>query len=191
MNEEITREAIKAFEVVKKDGVILYPTDTIWGIGCDATNVKAISKVYRIKQRHESKALIILLNSVESLEKYVSKVPLIALDLIEKIEKPLTVIYPRAKNLPQSLLSEDGSIAIRITKNVFCSKLIQLLDAPLVSTSANLSGEVSPIMFNQVSQHIQDKVDYIVNLSKNEIKETKASTIIRFINDFEFEVVRE
>ncbi len=191
MNEETTKEVIKAFEVIKKDGVLLYPTDTIWGIGCDATNVKAISKVFRIKQRHESKALIILLNSVESLEKYVSKVPLIALDLIEKIEKPLTVIYPRAKNLPQSLLSEDGSIAIRITKNEFCSKLIQLMGTPLVSTSANISGEVSPIMFNQVSQHILDKVDYIVNLSKNEIKETKASTIIRFINDFEFEVVRE
>ncbi len=191
MNEKITNEAIKAFEALKKGGVILYPTDTIWGIGCDATNVNAISKVYRIKQRHESKALIILLNSIDSLEKYVNKVPLIALDLIEKIDKPLTVIYPRAKNLPQNLLSADGSIAIRITKNEFCTKLIHLMDAPLVSTSANISSEVSPIMFKQVSSQIQSKVDYIVNLSKNEIKETKASTIIRFINDFEFEVVRE
>lgn len=191
MNEELTKEVIKAFEVIKKDGVLLYPTDTIWGIGCDATNVKAISKVYRIKQRLESKALIILLNSVESLEKYVNKVPLIALDLIEKIDKPLTVIYPRAKNLPQNLLSEDGSIAIRITKNEFCSKLIQLMETPLVSTSANISGETSPILFNQISSHIISKVDYVVNYSRTEISETKASTIIRFINDFEFEVVRE
>lgn len=191
MNEELTKEVIKAFEVIKRDGVLLYPTDTIWGIGCDATNVKAISKVYRIKQRLESKALIILLNSVESLEKYVNKVPLIALDLIEKIDKPLTVIYPRAKNLPQNLLSEDGSIAIRITKNEFCSKLIQLMETPLVSTSANISGETSPILFNQISSHIISKVDYVVNYSRTEISETKASTIIRFINDFEFEVVRE
>lgn len=191
MNEEITNEAIKAFEAAKKGGVILYPTDTIWGIGCDATNEKAINKIYQIKQRPESKALIILLNNKESLEKYVTKVPLIAWDLIDKIDKPLTIVYPKAKNLPLNLCSNDGSIAIRLTKNEFCSKLIQLLDGPLVSTSANTSGELPPLIFKQVSNYIKNKVDYIVNVSQNEIKEMKASTIIRFINDFEFEVVRE
>ena len=191
MTPDITNEAIRAFEVLKKGGTILYPTDTIWGIGCDATNEKAVNKIYQIKQRPESKSLIILLNNKESLEKYMEKVPLIAFDLIEQIEKPLTIIYPKAKNLPTNLFTKDGSIAIRITKNDFCSKLIQLLDSPLVSTSANTSGELPPLIFKQVSNYIKSKVDYTVNLSQSEIKEMKASTIIRFINDFEFEVVRE
>jgi L-threonylcarbamoyladenylate synthase len=191
MTPDITNEAIRAFEVLKKGGTILYPTDTIWGIGCDAKNQKAVNKIYQIKQRPESKSLIILLNNKESLEKYMEKVPLIAFDLIEQIEKPLTIIYPKAKNLPSNLCTKDGCIAIRITKNEFCSKLIQLLDSPLVSTSANTSGELPPLIFKQVSNYIKSKVDYTVNLSQNEIKEMKASTIIRFINDFEFEVVRE
>lgn len=191
MTPDITNEAIRAFEVLKKGGTILYPTDTIWGIGCDAKNEKAVNKIYQIKQRPESKSLIILLNNKESLEKYMEKVPLIAFDLIEQIEKPLTIIYPKAKNLPTNLFTKDGSIAIRITKNEFCSKLIHLLDSPLVSTSANTSGELPPLIFKQVSNYIKNKVDYTVNLSQNEIKEMKASTIIRFINDFEFEVVRE
>jgi L-threonylcarbamoyladenylate synthase len=191
MSPNITNEAIKAYEVLKKGGTILYPTDTIWGIGCDAKNEKAVNKIYQIKQRPESKSLIILLNNKESLEKYVEKVPLIALDLMDQIEKPLTIIYPKAKNIPTKLLTDDGGIAIRITKNEFCAKLIQLLDSPLVSTSANTSGEMPPLIFKQVSNYIRNKVDYTVNLYQNEIKEMKASTIIRFINDFEFEVIRE
>ncbi len=191
MIHELTDEAIKAFEALKKGGIILYPTDTIWGLGCDAKNEKAINKIYQIKQRPESKSLIILLDKKESLSKYVEKVPLIALDLMDQIEKPLTIIYPKAKNLPSSLLSKEGSIAIRITRNEFCSKLIQLLDSPLVSTSANTSGDLPPLIYKQVSNFIKSKVDYTVNLYQNEIKEMKASTIIRFINDFEFEVVRE
>lgn len=191
MNEEITNEAIKAFEVLKKGGVILYPTDTIWGIGCDASNEKAINKVFRIKQRVESKALIILLSEKEAIGKYVTKVPLIAFDLMDSIDKPLTIIYPKAKNLPSCLLSSDGSIAIRVTKNEFCSKLIHLLDAPIVSTSANISGELPPLIFKQVCSYIKNKVDYVVKVSQNEINEMKSSTIIRFINDFEFEIIRD
>lgn len=190
MTSSITNEAIRAFEALKKGGTILYPTDTIWGIGCDAKNEKAINKIYQIKQRPESKSLIILLSDKESLSKYVEKVPLIALDLMDQIDKPLTIIYPKAKNLPSSILT-DGSIAIRITKNEFCSKLIQLLESPLVSTSANTSGDLPPLIFKQVSNYIKNKVDYTVNLYQNEIKEVKASTIIRFINDFEFEVIRD
>ncbi|MGI6320908.1 MAG: L-threonylcarbamoyladenylate synthase [Bacteroidales bacterium] len=190
MNQKITEEAIKAFEVIKKGGVILYPSDTIWGIGCDALQEKAVNKVYSIKERHSSKALIVLLSQRNELEKYVSNVPLIALELMDKINKPLTIIYPNAKNLPSNLIAEDGSIAIRISKCGFCQTLIKLMDRPLVSSSANISDEPTPLYFKQITSNIISSVDHIVNLQRHEVIEANPSTIIRFKNDFDFEIVR-
>ncbi|HPB57299.1 MAG TPA: L-threonylcarbamoyladenylate synthase, partial [Bacteroidales bacterium] len=155
MDAEIT----KCAELLKEGKVILYPTDTIWGLGCDATNSKAVDKIYKIKERQEIKSLIILIDSESRLPLYVEDIPLIAWDLITHTYRPTTFVYPKAKNLPSRLIPMDQSIAIRIVKNKFCQKLIQLLDKPIISTSANLSGEPSPDRFAEVE---------IIGLSKTD-----------------------
>ncbi len=149
---------LKAIEVLQKGGIILYPTDTIWGIGCDATNATAIEKVYRIKKRSESKSLIILVESIDQIYKYVDEMPQAALRLIKDTKKPLTIIYDNAKNLPLSLIAVDGSVAIRIVQEEFCKELILQFKKPLVSTSANISGEPSPASFKDISGEIKNEV---------------------------------
>ena len=183
-------EVINTYNVLKKGGVILYPTDTIWGIGCDATNEASVAKIYAIKKRVESRSMIVLLDVPEKISLYVEKVPDFAYDLIEKYERPLTIIYPKAKNLPRNVVAHDGSIAIRIVRNEFCQKVISMINHPLISTSANISGFGSPLSFASISQEIKNAVDYVVPLYQDTISEMKASTIIRFINDFEYEIVR-
>jgi len=145
----IELEIEQCLKVLRNGGTILYPTDTIWGIGCDATNSKAVNKIYRLKKRVESKSLIILLDTPEKIKNYVTQVPEIALDLLENIDRPLTIIYPGAKNLAKNVIAEDNSIAIRIVKNEFCRKLIHEFDKPIVSSSANISGEPSPLVFKK------------------------------------------
>lgn len=190
MSEMMHEEVMKACEALKKGGVILYPTDTVWGLGCDATRVKAVERIYRMKKRPESKSLIILLDQLEKLYQFVEDVPATAIDLINSVETPLTIIYPNARNLARNLIAADGTVAIRIVRDEFCSRLIGLLNRPLVSTSANLSGESNPLIFTQISKDILDQVDYAVNLNRTRIRQVKPSTIIRLRENGEFEMIR-
>ncbi len=190
MPESMKEELLKAYEILKQGGIILYPTDTIWGIGCDATNAKAIERIYKIKKRSVNKNMIILLDFPEKLYQYVSKIPETAFDFINNIKTPLTIVYRGAKNLPKILIAKDGSIAIRIVREEFCQKLIGLLNKPLISTSANISGEANPLIFSKVNLDIIKKVDYVVTLNKNSIKQLKSSTIIQFNTNGEYEIIR-
>jgi L-threonylcarbamoyladenylate synthase len=183
-------EIAKAFKVIQGGGIILYPTDTIWGIGCDATNTEAIKKIYRLKHRDESKSMIILLDSDNKLESYIREIPAIAYDLIEFAENPLTLIMPGAKNVSPELIAADGSLGIRIVKHDFCQQLIQRMRKPLVSTSANISGKPSPHYFAQIDQEIIDGVDYVVDLEQHSTEIKKPSTIMRLQPDGQFEFIR-
>src|ERR1700759_5840993 len=157
-------EVAKALKVIQDGDIILYPTDTIWGIGCDAKNTEAVKKIYALKQRDEAKSMIILLDSVAKLASYVTEVPDVAYDLIEYNENPLTLVMPGARNISPAIINTDGSIGIRIVKNHFCEQLIQRLKTPLVSTSANISGSPSPAYFSQVDEAIINGVDYVVDI---------------------------
>lgn len=190
MSANLTEEVLNAFEIIKKGGVILYPTDTVWGLGCDATNTKAVEKIFKIKKRAETKSLIILLDQFEKLYQYVKEVPQIALDLHTSITTPLTIVYPNAKNISKKLIPEDGSIAIRIVRDEFCQKLISLMNKPLVSSSANISGDPTPLMFFKISDEIIKQVDYVVNINQTRINQIKASTIIKFNEKGEYEIIR-
>ena len=152
----MTEDIKKACEVMAAGGIILYPTDTIWGIGCDATNEKAVQRVYELKRRTDNKAMLVLMDSEAKLDRYVSDVPDIAWDLISVSDKPLTIIYSSAKNLATNLLGADGSVGIRITNEEFSKKLCERFRKPLVSTSANVSGEPSPANFSEVSEVIKE-----------------------------------
>jgi L-threonylcarbamoyladenylate synthase len=187
----ISEEVIKTNEYLKKGAVILYPTDTIWGLGCDATNMAAIDRIFAIKRRRSSKSLLILLDEVEKLSLYLKHIPVIAWDLIAQANRPTTFIYKDVKNLPKNLIAQDGTIAIRIVRNEFCKRLISLFGKPIVSTSANVSGQPAPVLFNAISQEIKNQVDYIVDASVSPVEDVKPSTMIRFIDDYTFEVIRE
>jgi len=184
-------EVMRTYEVLKKGGVIVYPTDTVWGIGCDATNHKAVNRIYKIKKRSGGKTMIILLDQMEKLERYVDKVPDFAWDLISNWNNPLTVVYPGAKNVAKNLIAPDGSVGIRIVKDEFCLKLTSMLNAPLVSTSANISGEGVSLVFRDIPESILKEVDYVVNLHRERIIQAKPSTIIKFDDKGEFSVVRD
>src|ERR1700755_1743215 len=166
----LREEIAKALKVVQDGGIILYPTDTIWGIGCDATNTEAINRIFALKQRDEAKSMIILLDTENKLESYVQEVPSIAYDLIEFAENPLTLVMPGAKNISPALFAADGSIGVRVVKHDFCEQLIQRMRKPLVSTSANISGKPSPLYFSQVDQQIIDGVDHIVDIDQHSME---------------------
>jgi L-threonylcarbamoyladenylate synthase len=184
-------EILKCKELLLQGKILLYPTDTVWGIGCDATNEEAIKRIYAMKQRQESKSMIILLDTPERLPLYVEKIPLIAWDLITHTYRPTTYIYPSAQNLPKSLIHVDGTIAIRITNNLFCKKLIKALERPLVSTSANIAGEVTPVTFSGIAQNIINQVDYVVPQEYADSIEYKPSRLVKFIDDYNFTIIRE
>jgi L-threonylcarbamoyladenylate synthase len=186
------REEInKALEVLKNGGLILYPTDTVWGIGCDATNKDAVAKVFALKKREEFKSLIILLDTDAKLPSYVKEIPDVAYDLIEYTEKPLTIIYSGAKNLAENAINADGNIGIRITKHPFCKELVQRFRKPIISTSANLSGEPTPNNFSQIPQIIKDGVDYIVQLEQDNHQAKKPSTIMKLEANGAFAFIRK
>lgn len=187
----LREEVNKAFEVLKAGGLILYPTDTIWGIGCDATNEEAVEKVIKLKGRPEDKSLIILLDTVNKLQGYVKEVPEIAYDLIEFSENPLTIIYSGAKNLAANAVAADGSIGIRIVKHDFCEQLLQRFRKPIISTSANLSGEPSPAGFDSISTKIIDGVDYVVNWQHQVVSDKKPSTIMKLEAGGKFAFIRK
>ena len=181
----------QALEVLKNGGIILYPTDTIWGIGCDATNEKAVEKIYKIKKREDSKSMLVLMENPALLERYVDDVPEIAWDLVEVATTPLTVIYPNAKNLAKNLVADDGSIGIRFTKEAFTSLLLQRFRKPIVSTSANTSGEKSPIFFDEISEDIKNQVDYIVGYRQNDITPAQPSSIIKLGAGGRIDIIRK
>lgn len=169
----------KALEVLKAGGVILYPTDTIWGIGCDATNEKAVERIYQIKKHEDRKSMLVLMENPALLERYIAEVPEIAWDLVEVATTPLTVIYPGAKNLAKNLVDQDGSIGIRFTKEVFTTQLLQRFRKPLVITSANIHGDKSPEVFAEIPEIIKKQVDYIVEHRQNDMAPVQSSSIIK------------
>lgn len=179
-----------AVEVMRNGGVILYPTDTVWGIGCDATNEKAVAKVYEIKRRNDSKALICLVDSDVRLQKYVRNVPNVAWDIMELTTKPTTVIFDQAVNLAPNLIAEDGSIAMRITKEPFSKMLCYRFQKPIVSTSANISGEPAAQNYCDLSQELIDAVDYVCWSRRQEHKPHTPSSIIKLTNDGVVSIIR-
>lgn len=177
-------------ELLKSGGSILYPTDTIWGIGCDATNIEAIKKIFEIKKREPSKSMIILVENDKRLQDLVD-VPEIAWEIMDLSEKPVTIIYETVRNLPKELLAEDGSVGIRVVKNDFCKKLISKLNKPLVSTSANLSGFKSPLKFSDISPEIKNAVDFVVEDPEDKVSQFSGSSIIKIWNDNRIKIIRE
>jgi len=181
----------KALEVLKNGGIILYPTDTIWGLGCDATNETAVAKINQIKGRAAEKSLIILLDNDNKLQSYVTEIPDVAYELIEYAENPLTIVFSGAKNLAKNVINQDGSIGIRIVKHDFCEQLLQRFRKPIVSTSANLGGQPSPKFFDEISEEIKTAVDYIVDLEQEDHTPKKPSTIIKLGPSGQFEFLRK
>ncbi len=189
---ELFKEDIKkACEVMQKGGVILYPTDTVWGIGCDATNEEAVKRIYEIKRREDSKAMLVLVDSQVKVDFYTQDAPQIAWDLIEMSTKPLTIIYDKGRNLAKNLLAEDGSVGIRVTSEEFSKQLCFRFRKAIVSTSANISGEKGASNFSEISKEIIDAVDYVVNYRQDDMSKPKPSSIIKLGNQGQIKVIRE
>lgn len=176
---------------MREGGVILYPTDTIWGIGCDATNEDAVRRVYEIKQRQDSKAMLVLVDSSVKVDFYVRDVPEVAWDLIDLADKPLTIIYSGARNLAANLLAEDGSVGIRVTNEEFSRRLCQQFRKAIVSTSANISGQPSPQNFSEISEEVKSAVDYVVGYRQEEMSNPKPSSIIKLDKGGVIKIIRE
>ena len=177
-------------QILKSGGTILYPTDTIWGIGCDATNIDAINKIFEIKKRDKNKSMIILVETEKRLQDLVD-VPEMAWEIMDLSEKPVTLVYQNPKGLPKEILAEDGSIGIRLVKNDFCKKLITKLNKPLVSTSANFSGDKSPLKFADISPDIIDLVDFAVEENREVVSKYSGSSVIKIWSDNRIKVLRE
>ena len=181
----------KAIETLRNGGVILYPTNTVWGIGCDATNEEAVRRVYEIKRRDDSKSMLVLLDNPAKLQTYVADVPDIAWDLIELADKPLTIIYDGAKNLASNLIADDGSIGIRVTAEMFSAELCRQFRKPIVSTSANASGEKAPAIFREISEEIKNAVDYVVGYRQKDNAKAQPSGIVKLAKNGTISVIRK
>ncbi len=188
--EHFKQEIISAMAVLKRGGLILYPTDTIWGIGCDATNADAIERVYALKNRPGAKALICMVSDFKMLNQYVSDIPEVAYDILKYAAKPTTIIYDKPIRVAENLLAEDESLAIRVSKHNFSKALIRKYKRPIVSTSANISGQPSPNSFQEIDPAILEGVDYVVNLERNK-KNGPPSAIIKLKNDGTVQIIRD
>lgn len=186
MNESI----IQAVKVLREGGVILYPTDTIWGIGCDASNEEAVRKVYDIKKRSDSKALVMLASDLDMVARYIKEIPQMAIELVEVNDAPMTIIYPGAVGLAPNAIAEDGSVGIRIPLKGSCIDLVKRFGKPLVSTSANISGEPAPQNFEEIPQSIKDSVDFIVSPEACDLEKGKPSQIIKVELDGVVKIIR-
>jgi len=185
------KELTNALAVLHSGGTILYPTDTVWGIGCDCTNVQAVEKIFKIKKRDSSKSLVLLVDNDARLLRYVKTVPEIAWELMQYSDKPLTIVYPEGKNLAKNMIGPDKSVAIRITSDAFCKNLIRTFDNGLVSTSANISGKPSPENFSDIDKEILSAVDYVVNLRQHEKSNATPSSIIKVGMKGEIQIIRK
>lgn len=188
--QDISQEVHNAFEVIKNGGIILYPTDTVWGIGCDATNGEAVQKIFTLKKRTESKSLITLVNGDRMLYQIFNEIPEVAWQILDLSEKPTTLILDNPRNVAKNTIAEDNSLGVRIVKEPFCFKLMERMKKPLISTSANISGESTPKSFKEISPEILKGVDYIVNLQQDKICD-KPSTIIKLKMDNQVKVIRK
>jgi len=186
----IKEEIAAAIEILKSGGIILCPTDTVWGIGCDATNESAVEKIYKLKKRSDKKTMICLVSNQFMLEQYVEKVPEPAYDLMDLSERPVTIIYDNPKGVAENLIAEDNTLALRVASDQFCQRLIENFKKPIVSTSANIGGESTPGNFSEISDLILKGVDYVVNLErKTTIK--SPSSIIKLGNDGTVKIIRK
>jgi len=176
---------------LRNGGIILYPTDTIWGLGCDATNPSAIEKIFRIKSRSGSKSLLVLVNGEQMLDRYVKDIPEISYELTGVSDDPLTIIYPEGKNLAEGVCSDDGSVGIRICRDEFCNELITRFKKPIVSTSANLSGNPSPENFSTIEKSVIDQVDYVVKYRQNDRQKQSASPVIKIELNGTIKIIRQ
>ena len=186
MQEEI----LKAYEVIKDGGIILYPTDTVWGIGCDATNAEAVAKIYKLKQRAETQSMIVLMSGEKMMYNVFKEIPEVAWQIMDLSENPTTLVLDGPRNVAPNLIAPDKTLGIRIVKEPFCFKLLERMKKPLVSTSANISGQPTPKSFKEISPEIIKGVDYVVNLHKDKIA-GKPSTIIKLTNDSQVKVIRK
>ena len=191
MTKAMIEDMKRACEVLRAVGLILYPTDTVWGIGCDATNEEAVRKVYALKQREDSKAMLVLVDNAVKVDFYVKEVPPVAWDLLEVATNPLTIIYSGARNLAPNLLAEDGSVGIRVTEEEFSKQLCFRFRKAIVSTSANISGEPSPKNCAEISEAVKQGVDYIVGYRQNDKQKHKPSSIIKLGPTGELKIIRQ
>ena len=187
--ESLNQEILNAFEIIKQGGIILYPTDTVWGIGCDATNADAVAKIYKLKQRAETQSMICLMHGEKMMYNVFKEIPDVAWQIMDLSEKPTTLILDNPRNVAPNLIAVDKTLGIRIVKEPFCFKLMERMKKPLVSTSANISGQPTPNSFKEISQEIIDGVDYVVNLHREKVG-GKPSTIIKLTNDSQVKVIR-
>jgi L-threonylcarbamoyladenylate synthase len=196
---DINEEIYNAYEVIKNGGIILYPTDTVWGIGCDATNAAAVAKINKLKQRVETQSMIVLMNGEKMMYNVFKDIPEVAWQIMDLSnpsdseqakQKPITLILDKPRNVAPNLIAADNSLGIRIVKEPFCFKLLERMKKPLVSTSANISGQPTPIAFKDISPEIIKGVDYVVNLQRDKIA-GKPSTIIKLTNDSQVKVIRK
>jgi L-threonylcarbamoyladenylate synthase len=181
----------KASQVMKTGGIILYPTDTIWGIGCDATNEVSVKKVFDLKQRAEAKSMLVLVDDSYRILRYVKEVPDMAWQLLEVSDQPMTIIYPGAINLAPNLINDDGTIGIRVVRDEFCQKLIARINRPIISTSANISGKPAPAIFDEIDEEIKNGVDYIVTWRQEDLSKAKPSSIVKIGLNGEIEIIRK
>lgn len=190
-NHNYEEEAHRAAEVVRRGGVILYPTDTVWGIGCDASNEKAVERVFQIKHRPDHKAMIVMLGDAALLDRYVEEVPEVALELLEVADRPTTIVYDGARSLAPALLGDDGSVGIRITSEPFSRLLCRKAKRPLVSTSANVSGQPAARCFAEIPDEILKAVDYVVGVRRDELAgQARPSSVIRLRSNGEVKILR-
>jgi L-threonylcarbamoyladenylate synthase len=191
LTESFSEDIRQAQKVLARGGIILYPTDTIWGLGCDATNEDAVERLFTIKKRRESKSLIILVNGFSMLEIYVRKIPDIAAEILEVADKPITIIYPEGKNLAPGICNDDGSVGIRICSEGFSNELIAQFRKPIVSTSANLSGNPPPAIFSEIDKVIADSADYVVKYGQTDVTRHAPSSIIKIEDNSVIRIIRK
>ncbi|MDP3353666.1 MAG: L-threonylcarbamoyladenylate synthase [Flavobacteriaceae bacterium] len=190
MEEIMQQEIQNTLDTLKEGKIIIYPTDTIWGIGCDATNVDAVQQIYDINQRKEQEGMIILMDSIQMLHKYIPEVPEVAYDIIEESEDPITIILDNPRGLAKNLITQDNSIAIRIPKNEFLLKLIQKFRKPIVATSAHVNGDKIPMIYAEINPKLLNQVDYVVNLEREKVS-TKLSSIIKLKSSGQVFIIRK
>ena len=189
-NDSLNVEVHNTLEIIQQGGIILYPTDTVWGIGCDATNPEAVAKIYQLKQRDETQSMIVLMNGEKMMYNVFKEIPEVAWQIIDLSEKPTTLILDNPRNVAANIIASDNTLGIRIVKEPFCFKLMEKMRKPLVSSSANISGQPTPIAFKDISPEIINGVDYVVNLHRDKIG-GKPSTIIKLTNDSQVKVIRK